>query len=335
MCTTMENRRKYYTVIYAQCFSPCHKYLVAASSYGEIAVFAASHFLSNEEEDEGSSRNPFYKFTAHSGSIFAMIMSDEFLISGGNGEIFAWNWDKVKKKSAEKSWALSIPQGESIVQPEVNALVLSGKDSEQTLLIAGCGNNKIYVWDIETRTLLSTLTRHTDYVHDLALASNNVQLYSAGEDGAVLCWDIRSLRREIFHIEPSKHEELQRPRFGKWIGCVGLDTSDEWLVCGGGPTLCIWHIPMSSPATPLTDLAKPAHVAHFYDDMVMAGGGEPNLYHWSFSGDLKAKIETSASSLYSVAFHLDPPHRGLCAAGSSHKIEVCTNFLYRDFSLQF
>ncbi|KAH9376470.1 hypothetical protein HPB48_006555 [Haemaphysalis longicornis] len=241
MCTTMENRRKYYTVIYAQCFSPCHKYLVAASSYGEIAVFAASHFLSNEEEDEGSSRNPFYKFTAHSGSIFAMIMSDEFLISGGNGEIFAWNWDKVKKKSAEKSWALSIPQGESIVQPEVNALVLSGK---------------------------STLTRHTDYVHDLALASNNVQLYSAGEDGAVLCWDIRSLRREIFHIEPSKHEELQRPRFGKWIGCVGLDTSDEWLVCGGGPTLCIWHIPMSSPATPLTDLAKPAHVAHFYDDML-------------------------------------------------------------------
>uniref|UniRef100_A0A1E1X3F5 Uncharacterized protein n=1 Tax=Amblyomma aureolatum TaxID=187763 RepID=A0A1E1X3F5_9ACAR len=332
----MTNLRKYYTVIYAQCFSPCNKHLVAASNYGEIAVFALSHFLSVEEEDGGNSqRDPFYKFTAHSGSIFAMVMSEDFLISGGSGEIFAWNWDKLKKKSVEKCWALSIPQGESIVQPEVNALVLSGRDSEQKLLIAGCGDSKIYVWDIETRTLLSMLERHTDYIHDLALASNNTQLYSAGEDGAVLSWDIRTLRREVFHIEPFKHEELQRPRFGKWIGCVALEAGDEWLVCGGGPSLCIWHIPMCSPATRLVDLARPAHVAHFYDDMVVAGGGEPNLYHWTFSGDLKAKIETSASSLYSVAFHLGPPQKGLCVAGSSYKIEVCTNFLYRDFSLHF
>lgn len=332
----MANLRKYYTVIYSQCFSPCNKYLVAASNYGEIAVFTVSHFLSVEEEDGGNSqRCPFYKFSAHTGSIFAMVMSEDFLISGGNGEIFAWNWDKLKKKSAEKCWALSIPQGESIVQPEVNALVVSGRDSEQKLLIAGCGDNKIYVWDIETRTLLSMLDRHSDYIHDLALASNGMQLYSAGEDGAVLSWDVRTLRRETFHIEPFKHEELQRPRFGKWIGCVSVETGDDWLVCGGGPSLCIWHIPMSSPATCLVDLARPAHVAHFYDDMVVAGGGEPNLYHWTFSGDLKAKIETSASSLYSVAFHLGPPQKGLCVAGSSCKIDVCTNFLYRDFSLQF
>lgn len=335
----MENLRKYYTVIYAQCFSPCNKYLVAASNYGEIAVFVASNFLStaygSDDEDGSPSREPFYKFAAHSGSIFALVACDDFLISGGSGEIFAWNWDKLKRRTAEKSWALSIPQGESIVQPEVNALVLSGKDSDQRVLIAGCGDNKVYVWDVETRMLLSTLSRHTDYVHDLALASNNTQLYSAGEDGSVLCWDVRSLQREVFHIEPFKREELQRPRFGKWIGCVALEAGDEWLLCGGGPNLCVWHVPTSSPATPLVELARPAHVAHFYEDMIVAGGGEPNLYHWDFSGQLKAKIDTSASSLYSVVFQLNPPHKGLCAAGSSYKIEVCTNFLYRDFSLHF
>ncbi|KAL3197161.1 hypothetical protein MRX96_014775 [Rhipicephalus microplus] len=242
----MENLRKYYTVIYAQCFSPCNKYLVAASNYGEIAVFVASNFLStaygSDDEDGSPSREPFYKFAAHSGSIFALVACDDFLISGGSGEIFAWNWDKLKRRTAEKSWALSIPQGESIVQPEVNALVLSGKDSDQRVLIAGCGDNKVYVWDVETRMLLSTLSRHTDYVHDLALASNNTQLYSGG-----------------------------RGRVRPLLGPV----------------------------------------------------------------QLKAKIDTSASSLYSVVFQLNPPHKGLCAAGSSYKIEVCTNFLYRDFSLHF
>ncbi|EEC11995.1 conserved hypothetical protein [Ixodes scapularis] len=204
----MDNLKKYYTTIYAQCFSPCQKYLVAASNYGEIAVFAASEFLSNEEtEAEDHSRDPIYKFQAHSSSIFALVMSEDFLISGGNGEILAWDWSSLKKKSAKKSWSLSIPQGENIVQPEVNTLVLTGK------------------------------------------------------------------------------------------------------ICGGGPTLCIWHTRSLSPVTPLSDLKRPAHVAHFYSDMVVAAGGDPNVYHWSFSGDLKAKVETSASNLYSIALNEEAPYK--------------------------
>ncbi|CAN7988669.1 unnamed protein product [Ixodes pacificus] len=332
----MDNLKKYYTTIYAQCFSPCQKYLVAASNYGEIAVFAASEFLSNEEtEAEDHSRDPIYKFQAHSSSIFALVMSEDFLISGGNGEILAWDWSSLKKKTAKKSWSLSIPQGENIVQPEVNTLVLTGKDSEQRVLLAGCGDNKVYAWDIETRILLSTFDRHVDYIHALAVKANNVEVFSASEDGSVKLWDLRTPAKEVSCIEPFKNEELQRPRYGKWIGCVGLDSSDEWVICGGGPTLCIWHTRSLSPVTPLSDLKRPAHVAHFYSDMVVAAGGDPNVYHWSFSGDLKAKVETSASNLYSIALNEEAPYKGLCAAGSSHKILVCTNFLYRDFFLRF
>lgn len=224
----MDNLRKYYTTIYAQCFSSCRKYLVAASNYGEIAVFAASNFLSTEDQDlEEQCRDPIYKFQAHTGSIFALVLSEDFLISGGNGEIFAWDWNGLKKKSAKMSWSLSVPQGENIVQPEVNALVLTGKDSEQRVLLAGCGDNKVYAWDIETRMLLSIFDRHTDYIHGLAVKASNVEVYSASEDGSVKLWDLRTPAKEVSCIEPHKHEDLHRPRYGKWIGCVALDSSEE------------------------------------------------------------------------------------------------------------
>lgn len=332
----MDKLRKYYTTVYAQCFSPCHKYLTAANNYGEIAVFAVSDFLSNDDGiADDCRREPMYKFQAHSNTIYSMVMSEDFVISGGNGEIFAWDWSAVKKKSAKLAWSLTIPQGESLLQPEINALVLTGKDSEQRMLLAGCGDNKIYAWDIETRTLLHTLTGHTDYIHGLALTSSNLELYSASEDGSVKQWDLRNPTRPVSSVEPYKNEELQRPLYGKWIGCVALDSNDDWMICGGGPMLCIWHISSSSPVTPLSSLTHPATVAMFYDDMVLAAGNDPSVYHWSFNGDLKARVETSASNLYSVVINDNPLYKALCAGGSSYKIEVCTNFMYRDFSLIF
>ena len=60
-------------------------------------------------------------------------------------------------------------------------------------LIAGCGDNNVYVFDLETRELVHTLAGHRKYVHSVAAAdgSGGVSVVSGGEDGAVKLWDTR------------------------------------------------------------------------------------------------------------------------------------------------
>ena len=59
-------------------------------------------------------------------------------------------------------------------------------------LIAGCGDNNIYVFNLETLDLKSCLTGHTSFVHSVcAVQSAGISVLSGGEDGAVKLWDTR------------------------------------------------------------------------------------------------------------------------------------------------
>lgn len=64
----------------------------------------------------------------------------------------------------------------------------------------------------------------------------------------------------------------------------------------------------------------------------MAGGKINKFYRMTFNGDSISEIPTSSVSTYSVV-HQEEPYKALCVAGSSPKIDVCTNFGYKDLVL--
>ncbi|XP_076340550.1 THO complex subunit 6 isoform X2 [Tachypleus tridentatus] len=332
----MDALRQHYTIVFSQVFSPCGKYLAAGNNYGKIGVFSLSGFL-NEEENSNpkhESKFPVCTLQAHDDSVYAMTSNDKFLISGGNGVIHGWRWTDVKSKETKPAWSLSIPQGENLTMPEVNSLCLSTK-GERPALYAGGGDNKVYCWDLESGTLQMTLEGHTDYIHCVTVSSTSVKCASASEDGSVRIWDTRKPGEAVHILEPHKHEDLHRPRYGKWVGCVALDNQDDWMVCGGGPRCYLWHMRSLSPVTPLVAGEETATVATFYDDTIITAGSRPFVYHWSFAGDIKAEVPTSASSIYSIAISEASPQKVLSAGGTSYKLDICTNFMYRDFSLFF
>lgn len=74
------------------------------------------------------------------------------------------------------------------------------------------------------------------------------------------------------------------------------------------------------------------HVAEIYQDKIFAGGRSPFFYQMSFNGDIVTEIPTSPVTTYS-AVHQDDPYQALCIAGSSPKIDVCSNFIYKNLQL--
>lgn len=188
--------------------------------------------------------------------------------------------------------------------------------------------------DLETGTFMWALRGHTDYIHCLALRERSPEVLSGGEDGAVRLWDLRTAK-EVQTIEVYKHEECSRPHNGRWIGCLATDS--DWMVCGGGPALTLWHLRSSTPTTVFPMRAPQKHVT-FYQDLILSAGQGRCVNQWQLSGELKAQVPGSSPGLLSLSLNQQPAApecKVLTAAGNSCRVDVFTNLGYRAFSLSF
>uniref|UniRef100_A0A8C9A5K9 THO complex subunit 6 n=1 Tax=Prolemur simus TaxID=1328070 RepID=A0A8C9A5K9_PROSS len=310
--------QRLHMTIFSQSVSPCGKFLAAGNNYGQIAIFSLSAALSSEAKEE--SKKPVVTFQAHDGPVYSMVSTDRHLLSAGDGEVKAWLWVEVLKKvrsSVGKGWAAS-PQRAfetSLEVPEINALLLVPK--ENSLILAG-GDCQLHTMDLETGTF--TVSRA------LELATTSIVC----EGG----WDLRTAK-EVQTIEVYKHEECSRPHNGRWIGCLATDS--DWMVCGGGPALTLWHLRSSTPTTIFPMRAPQKHVT-FYQDLILSAGQGRCVNQWQLSGELKAQVPGSSPGLLSLSLNQQPAApecKVLTAAGNSCRVDVFTNLGYRAFSLSF
>uniref|UniRef100_A0A8C1Z1N8 THO complex 6 n=1 Tax=Cyprinus carpio TaxID=7962 RepID=A0A8C1Z1N8_CYPCA len=309
--------------VFSQSFSPCGRFLAAGNNYGEIALFSLSAALS-PDASEGSQK-PILNFTAHDGPVFSLLSTDTHLLSAGNGEISAWSWaELIKKVSQLFSKCMCIFLG-------LGKMYISFHCCDNSMIVGG-GDNNIHIMDMETGIFKSVLKGHTDYIHCLCFKEREEEILSGGEDGAVRIWDSRT-NRPVHCIEVFKYEECARPQFGKWISCLATDS--DWMLCGGGPSLSLWHLRSMSP-TSVFPLPGCQREAVFHQDLIMSVGEGPYVSHCLHGGTVKAQIPCTPSSLNTLALNLkNTEHRVMTVGGSSHQIDVFTNFSYRAFSLSF
>ncbi|XP_002739441.1 THO complex subunit 6 homolog [Saccoglossus kowalevskii] len=327
----MKQRQQLHMTVFSQCFSPCGKFLVTGNNFGRIAVFSLVSALSPDIIED--CRKPILSFQGSSSAIYSLIATDKFLICGGEGDINAWNWSDIYKKTPKVAWSLSVPVDGYFNHPETNCLSYQEKDN---LLYSGCGDSNVYVWDLESGTRKNTLKGHKDYIHCLTSRYNGQELMSGSEDGSVRVWDTRTSSEAVHVIEPFKHQECSRPNQGKWIGCIAVDSSDDWMVCGGGPTLTSWHMRSLTPTVvfPTPNICQ-KHVM-FHEDTIISGGTCSNVYHWTINGDMKSCVPCTPTSVYSIAINTHSENnRVLSTCGSGYKVDIFTNFGYRAFSLLF
>ncbi|KAG7234944.1 hypothetical protein INR49_003585 [Caranx melampygus] len=375
--------------VFSQSFSPCGRFLAAGNNYGEIALFSLSAALSPDATAQ--SQKPVLTFTAHEGPVFALLSTDCHLLSAGHGEVSAWSWTELIKKvrlsgtdrdrtsnlcgqrdqttgedgssagvhslslsSTRDSLFVSVLRS-SLEIPEINAMTINPRDNS---LVVGGGDNNVHVLDLEQGVFKSVLQGHSDYVHCVSVREREGEILSGGEDGAVRIWDSRT-GQTVHCIEVHKYEMCARPQFGKWISC--LTTDSDWMLCGGGPSLSLWHLRSLSP-TSTFPLSGCQRQAAFYQDMVrtthtcvafrapfhltcghvtrlfqiLAVGEGPTVSHCLLGGEVKAQIPCYSQSLNTLQLNTNSTeHRVLTVGGSSDHIDVFTNLSYRAFSLSF
>uniref|UniRef100_A0A7N9AU45 THO complex 6 n=1 Tax=Mastacembelus armatus TaxID=205130 RepID=A0A7N9AU45_9TELE len=297
--------------VFSQSFSPCGRFLAAGNNYGEIAIFSLSAALSPDAT--GLSQKPVLTFTAHEGPVFSLLSADCHLLSAGNGEISAWSWAELIKKNAKPLWTKRPNYKSSLEIPEINSMIINPGDNS---LIVGGGDNNIHILDLEHGVFKSVLQGHSDYIHCVSVREREAEILSGGEDGAVRIWG-----------------DCARPQYGKWISC--LTTDSDWMLCGGGPSLSLWHLRSLSPTSifPLTGCQRQAT---FYQDMILAVGEGPFVSHCLLGGEVKAQIPCTPQSLNTLQLNTNSTeHRVLTVGGSSDHIDVFTNLSYKAFSLRF
>lgn len=321
-----------YNTVLCQTFSSCGNYMCAGNTYGDVAVYDLQKILSPSEDVSPTFRKPEYHFLINKDvQICSMATTNKFLLTGTVGEINGWDWKSVTSssgKAPKPSWSLQLPSCKDILEKaDVNSLDFK---EEPGYIYAGCGDNKVHIFSIEDGRLVRSLEGHEDYIHSVQSYADN-QIVSASEDGTVRLWDLRQTRATAV-IQPHLSNKVARPDLGKWIGAAAV--SDDWLLCGGGPRLGLWHLRSMEVTTTFKLEDYGIHVAMFYDDGVMAGGASPYFYQMNLSGDIMAQIPSSSTTVYSAVYQ-EEPWKVMCIAGSSSKIDLCTNFSYRDQILSF
>lgn len=318
-------KKELYTTVFSQTFSDCGSYLAAGDGFGIVAVYDVKKVveLSSNEESIRECRRPERRFSTGEAPVYTMTSDEHHLICGSSGQIQAYRWSDIVKKDYRVAWNIPIESDrESLRRPEVNAVEL-----QDGRLYVGSGSRELQVFDLETRQKVTALRGHTDYIHCLRVRGDRCA--SGGEDGTVRLWDTRQ-RTETHRLQPHKDTELERGR-GHWIGA--LDLADDWLVCGGGPRLALWHLRSLTRAA-ICDLACVAHVARLHEGEVLAGGDASDLHQFALDGSRTAVIPTSCSAVFTVLAR-SQPSKLLTIGGCGKLIEVSTCNKFKDFSLSF
>ena len=134
-------------------------------------------------------------------------------------------------------------------------------------------------------------------------------------------------------LTPGEKPELARPHLGKHVSCVAV--SSDWVACGGGPRLGLWHLRTLSPSVTLPPVDVEARTVAFHDDIIICGGRKV-VYQTTLTGEVTAEVGLSSSTTYSLVSQDTPSFKLLCVSGSSSYIDICTpNINYKDATISF
>jgi len=326
----MPDISSFYVSVLSQALSPCEGFLAAGTNFGNLNVFNLNRLYDGENQTNDEVqllRSPIKTISVNNKPLQAMVSSKDSLIVGGTNCIQGYCWEALKQpksiKEIKPNWNvdLNLPTDFG-TRNSVDYLILG----DDLSLYAACGDNTIYRVDLEYGKITSKFSGHEDYIHCMSSVGN--QLSSASEDGTVNLWDTRK-SEPVHQIVPHSDQRLQRPSLGKWIGAVAMN--EDWLVCGGGPHLSLYHLRSLTMSRVLLgeDNVHGINCISFHEDSIIAGVSGPFVYHVLFSGDVTVKMPTTPLRVYNICLQKNDK-KLMTVGGASGDIDICTSSKLQD-----
>eukprot|EP00731_Ephydatia_muelleri_P022889 Em0015g472a len=320
--TGSSNLKSYYNIVFDQQFSPFGKHLATSDIFGQIAVFSLSSALDSTNQSSGKAASRLLK--GHRGPAYSLCNAGSLLVSGGTQELKAWKWEELVGNSEAVDPVVTLSPPISAASPvDINGLAYDKQS--QTIFSAG-GNGKIFSWDLSAGKLKGTFSGHKGCIYCVCMRTGSQQFITGGEDGAVYVWDPSASNSPVHTIKAGD---------GRWIGCVAVDQSGEWMVYGGSDAPVVFHL---GSMNKILSLPVPDGVvsqgAIFAKDNIITVGSEPTVRHWTVNGLPVAAVPGGHNHAFSVAFNDSSVHyEVLAVSGDSSDVNIFTNFGYKAFSL--
>jgi len=342
----MNSIDKLFQSFHSATFSPCGGYLAFSDRNGSIYVHRLSNLMRQIDPNADLSSENVVKLRPHaiindtSSQSSAQLLGwrDYLLCCFPNGQINAYLWSDISKQRTTTAWTKRFCDPKNQMHDEFETWTTFVDNSGRELLLAGGSGSEqsgcpILCWEFENAKLLASYQGHTNSVYCIKANSKpdtaTTEFLSAGEGGEVRLWDLRSSSNSVAVVKPFE-SDCARPNFGRWIGCLVGD--GDWMVCGGGPQLGLWHIGSRSLVKPMTAQGS-GPVEHYcgtiVDEKIITGGSGSRLYHWDYRGDSVAVMPTVSDFVYDLKCNSTNTRKMLAAVGSGNLIDFYSNLIYR------
>jgi len=156
--------------------------------------------------------------------------------------------------------------------------------SDGKLLIAGCDEGHMKLFDVASKSLLRIFKGHKSPVHRCKFTADNVHVVSFSDDKSVALWDIPS---ETEIVKFSEHTDYIR------AGCVSNISSDLFLSGSFDHTVKLYDARTASGSTISVDHGAPVTSVLMYPGnsiFVSVGGTELRVWDMLAGGRLLAKV---------------------------------------------
>ncbi|XP_055375740.1 THO complex subunit 6 [Condylostylus longicornis] len=295
-----------YNTVLSQTISSDGKWMFYGNNYGDLFV---------QNLSEGCETADTECYSLNLGPILSLLFYKDLILVGTDSLISAYKWLNEKVEVNKTYFQIEISGC-----GDINCIL--SDDSNDSIFI-GCGNNSIYQICVKSKTILFEFKGHTNYIHCIQLYEIN--LYSAAEDGQIICWDINT-KQILKKIKPYKEQKLYRPEFGNWQGSVAV--YNDWLICGGGTQASLWHLPSSEMIQAFPFPGK-IHYCDFIDETVMIAGESKNILYYALNGEEVGKIESDLPAIYNVTYCKKLNYMAISGAGN--KVINMNDIRYIDY----
>jgi len=295
-----EEVRDAYRTIYAQDSTPDGRFVLFGDNYGVVHVFS----LEQQAGLQGGN-----KLQTGLDCIYDLKIRGEDVICAGAGGVILLRFEHVTGTlgGERKIWSESS-----------NATALYGKQ-----LVMAAQTGALGVYDCETSALISCISdAHVDAIQAVSVSDREL-LASAGEDGNVNVWDLRSSAREpVKRLQPHHNDATKRDE--KFLSCCTF--RGDWIVTGGGPKTALWHLG-SGEASQVLDIGDETPLcAATMQGRIVVGGTGGKVHHFANNGARIASVPTSSALLYSTH---ESTSGYLFTAGNTNVVDVFRNYAHR------
>jgi len=232
-------------------------------------------------------------------------------------------------------------------------------DNRNKLLYGACGDMYgCYQWDLETRTLLTTLKGgHDNYLHSVKVVQDGSSVVlTGGEDGKMGVWSGKSGGCELIDVIniseklKIKQQIQSKKKNHAWISGIDIhnnntNTDARWAsICGGVESnhqkshsgyLMLYNLPTRTISSSVLTRECPQYVLHDdINDRTVTVGNESVLSYWSaFDNKKRDRVWCSTPSGYCVAIN---KHNGLTAVGGvGCKVDGFSDFGRKEMTWNF